>query len=304
MKTLSEDLALLGQLFDLTQIAQEKPDSYEVGRYYYWTNWFYRKFHSSEGAMHFPIYLPNGATNHFEGLVEQASFIAQHTQQATSIAEIGCGSGFNLRELARLQPDASYLGIDATAKHVKQARNFAQKQGLTNITFKQGRFDSLPVESESLDVIFAVESFCYSQDVRHDLAEVARTLRKGGKFITFDMYRQSAFEKASLDLQLASKLSAIGFAVAQWCKTSDFQQWGHEAGLQMLESMDLNEAIRPNLLRFQQDSRRMFEYVAWFRSLRGILPTTLLKHAMSGLIGPHTMTPEVQGYYRFVFQKI
>ncbi|TAE18269.1 MAG: class I SAM-dependent methyltransferase [Bacteroidetes bacterium] len=305
VNTLSQDLSLLARLFDLTRIAQEKPDAHAVGQYYHWTNWFYRKFHSAEGAMHFPLYLPNGATNHFEGLAVQASFVAEHAQQARHIAEIGCGSGFNLRQLARLQPTATYQGIDATAKHVRQARRFAQKEGLTNLTFRQGTFDSLPTESESLDMVFAVESFCYSQDLRHDLAEVARVLRKGGKFIIFDVFLQPDFDKASPSLQLASQLTAIGFAVAQWDKLTDLQQSSQDAGLQLLACTDLHATLLPNLSRFQQDARRLFEYAVWLRPLvrRGILPAPLLKHAMTGLLAPHAMRPDVQGYYSVVLQK-
>jgi len=306
--SLSNDLSLLARLFDLEQLAYENPDAQTVKRYYDWTNWFYRRFHSAEGAMHFPLYLPNGAEHHAEGLEAQAQFVQQQITQirAKNVVEIGCGSGYNLRTLARLENSCHYIGIDATALHVVQGGKFVQKNNLRNIDFLQGTFSKLPLLSESSDIIFAVESFCYSQNLAHDLAEVARVLRKGGQFIIFDVFLQPHFAEASPALQLASRLTAIGFAVADWDSLSNLQAIGRQVGLQVAVCEDLHTTLRPNLLRFQGDARRLFKQTRLLRTLLRwkILPAPLLKHAMTGLLAPYAMQENVQGYYKIVLEKI
>ncbi len=308
MPTLSSDLTLLASLFDLEQVAYESPNAQSVRQYYKWTNWFYRQFHSKEGAMHFPLYLPAGATNHAEGLAEQARFVATYLtpEKAQNVTEIGCGSGYNLRNLARLYPEVSYQGIDVTPLHIWQASAYTRKAHLRNITFQQGAFSRLPVAQASQDIVFAVESFCYTQNIKHDLAEVARILKQGGKFIVYDVFLQPDFDLASPALQLASRLTAVGFAVADWNRLSDLQQYAKEVGLHMEVCEDLHTTLRPNLLRFQQDTRRLFEKTKLLRLLSQwhILPASWLKHAMTGLLAPYTMHEQVQGYYKIVLTKL
>lgn len=304
---LSQDLSLLSRLFDLEKIAQEKPDIKTVHTYYQWTNQFYRYFHSAEGAMHFPLYLPERATNHFEGLAEQANFIQDQTHllEAQAIAEIGCGSGFNLRKLAEKNPQKQYHGIDATPLHVRQARRFAKREKLQNVDFQNGTFSSIPLGEASLDIAFAVESFCYSQDLRQDLQEVARTLRKGGRFVIFDVFLQPKYAQSSASLQLASQLTAVGFAVAKWDSITDLCAVCEDLGLEVISCEDLHETLLPNLLRFQKDARRYLTYTTYLSRLlpARFLPTTLLKHTMTGLLAPYAMHPEVQGYFRIVIEK-
>jgi arsenite methyltransferase len=303
MKSLADDLNLLSKLFDLDQIANENVDAHSVSRYYRWTNWFYRRFHSHEGAMHFPIYLPGQAKNHFEGLAEQARLIGEYVKPKQFVAEIGCGFGYNLRQLVKIQPEIKDVGVDASASHVKRAIRFAEHEHL-KLEFKQGIFSQLPLADSLADVVFAVESFCYSKDIKADLTEVHRVLKAGGVFIVFDLFRQPQFDLADDSNKLASLLSAKGFAVAQWQKLDEWLAIAERLDFQVLLTADLSSAITPNVIRIQKDSRKFIERLTKFQLIKNLVPDAVLRHAISGLLGPHLLAPELHGYYQVVLRKM
>jgi arsenite methyltransferase len=302
MKSLAEDLDLLSKVFDLDQVANEQVDAHSVTKYYRWTNWLYRRFHSREGAMHFPIYTPGHAKNHFEGLAEQARLISDYVKRKQSVTEIGCGFGYNLRQLNKVQAELKGIGIDTSASHVNRAIRFARRENL-KLEFKQGTFSRLPLMDSWADVVFAVESFCYSEDIKIDLAEVHRVLKAGGVFIVFDLFRQPSFVSADDSNKLASLLSAKGFALKQWQKLDEWLAVAECLGFQVLLTSDFSAAITPNVNRIQKDSRKFIERLGQFQWIKNLIPNAVLKHAISGLLGPHLLAPELHGYYQVVLRK-
>jgi ubiquinone/menaquinone biosynthesis C-methylase UbiE len=304
MNALNSDLGLLCKLFDLDGIANEKIDSHSVSKYYHWTNWLYRQFHSREGAMHFPLYLPGHAKNHFEGLGEQARLIDIYTKPEYHVVEIGCGSGYNLRQLLKIKPTLTCVGVDPLLKHVRQAIRFVKREGYSQVTFKQGKFHCLPLANSSVDIVFAVESFCYSENLVTDLMEVNRVLKVGGLFIVFDLFRQPRFDEANASIQLASKLTANGFAIAQWQKIDLWLHAAKSAGFQVHQVDELSEAIAPNLARLQKDSRSFFKRIAKLPFVSAFIPSSLLKHIITGLLSPHLMTCNAHGYFQIVLRRM
>ena len=64
------------------------------------------------------------------------------------ILDAGCGTGGNLINLAALLPEASFVGIDAAARQIEQARSHAMALGLHNVAWRVadlvgGRADDL-----------------------------------------------------------------------------------------------------------------------------------------------------------------
>ncbi|HET7722497.1 MAG TPA: methyltransferase domain-containing protein, partial [Acidimicrobiales bacterium] len=67
----------------------------------------------------------------------EALFRAAAVRPADTILDIGCGTGSSTRQLARLAPSGSALGVDLSTKMLERARAVAEREGLTNITFEQ-----------------------------------------------------------------------------------------------------------------------------------------------------------------------
>ncbi|NNE55809.1 MAG: methyltransferase domain-containing protein, partial [Flavobacteriales bacterium] len=132
--------------------------------YYKRTEPLYRKLHSREGAYHLPIKTSPDET-HKEKLLYQAKTIEKAIEEHgyTNILELGCGKGFNTIHLAKNHPDKKFTGIDLTPGNLE----FAKKESLRleNANFLQMDFDQLEIPSDEYDLVFAVETLCYSQNL-------------------------------------------------------------------------------------------------------------------------------------------
>lgn len=91
------------------------------------------------------------------------------------------------------------IGVDSSAELVAKATAAASKSGYTNVVFKVGRMEDLPLEDECIDVVI---SNCVINHARDKLAvfqEVIRCLRPGGKLIVTDLVTQGEFSQAALE---------------------------------------------------------------------------------------------------------
>lgn len=65
---------------------------------------------------------------------------ASDVGQPFSLCELGCGVGINLLVSAACHPQATLVGVDVHAEHVRMARAAAQAAGLTNVSFVHSDF--------------------------------------------------------------------------------------------------------------------------------------------------------------------
>lgn len=106
------------------------------------------------------------------------------------LADLGCGVGASLFYIyPRLQNPKSVLGLTLSPVQAKLAKNSAQELSLQNqVLFTEGDFTYVPLDNESLDVIYSVEAVCHAVEPEKYFREASRLLRKGGKLILVDDY--------------------------------------------------------------------------------------------------------------------
>lgn len=102
--------------------------------------------------------------------------IAAHLNGARRVLDIGCGEG----QIARLcvSSGASVLGVDPSLVQAREAR---RRGG--GPAYALGGAEGLPVASESVDLAIACLVFEHIPDAPAAIAEVARTLAPGGRFL-------------------------------------------------------------------------------------------------------------------------
>lgn len=112
-------------------------------------------------------------------------------QTNARIADLGCGVGASLFYIyPRLQNPSPALGLTLSPVQARLAQESASQLGLQNqIQFAEGDFTSVPLSSESLDVVYSVEAVCHAVDPEKYFKEAGRLLRKGGKLILVDDYQ-------------------------------------------------------------------------------------------------------------------
>ena len=97
------------------------------------------------------------------------------------VVDLGSGAGLDCFLAARkVGASGKVIGVDMTVAMLEKARENAKKYGFTNVEFRQGDIESLPVESNSVDVIM---SNCVINLAPHKdkvFSEAARVLKHGG----------------------------------------------------------------------------------------------------------------------------
>jgi SAM-dependent methyltransferase len=86
---------------------------------------------------------------------ERGAWRAAGIRSGAHVADIGCGHGVMLAELARIVgPAGGVVGVDRSLAALATAQDRTAAMGLNNVRVKQGTADATGLECESQDVVF------------------------------------------------------------------------------------------------------------------------------------------------------
>jgi len=101
------------------------------------------------------------------------------------VADIACGEGYLSVESARWAKRV--IGIDRSGDVLARAKALADRRGMTNITWKRGDMEKLPLETSSVDVALLSQALHHAANPARAVAEAARILRRGGRALVLDL---------------------------------------------------------------------------------------------------------------------
>lgn len=108
-------------------------------------------------------------------------------------ADLGCGPGQLVIELARRSPGLHVTGIDLSDEMIARGQGNARRAGVADrVSFRRGDAQQIPFPDASLDLVVSTLSLHHWSDPVALLDEIARALRPGGSFLIFDLRRDMA----------------------------------------------------------------------------------------------------------------
>ena len=133
------------------------------------------------------------------------------------VLDLGSGGGFDVFIAAKkLGATGRAIGVDMTAEMVGKARagipKFTEKTGLSNVEFRLGEIEHLPIADNSVDVVISNCVINLSPDKQQVWQEIARVLKPGGKACISDLALKKPIPESILK-SVAALVGCIAGAV-------------------------------------------------------------------------------------------
>ena len=151
-------------------------------------------------------------------------------QPGMRVLDLGSGAGFDaFLAWRKVGPTGRVIGVDMTDDMLARARENAEKLGATNVEFRKGQIESLPVESNSIDLVISNCVINLSPDQPQVFREIARVLKSGGQFAVSDIVLL-----ADLPEQVKNDVSAYVGCISGASPMGEYVRMALEAGLTSL----------------------------------------------------------------------
>jgi arsenite methyltransferase len=159
------------------------------------------------------------------------------------VLDLGSGGGIDCFLAARaVGPEGRVIGLDMTPDMIKLARRNAKKMGVTNVDFRFGEMEEMPLPDESVDVIISNCVINLSPDKDAVFREAHRVLRPGGRLSVSDIVVDGQLPQV-----IRENLNAWAGCIAGALDESDYLGKVRAAGFEQVEVLsreyaDLDEA--------------------------------------------------------------
>ena len=157
------------------------------------------------------------------------------------VLDLGSGGGLDCFLACRkVGASGKVIGLDMTPDMISLARGNAQKMGVSNVEFRLGEMEHMPVETGSVDVVISNCVICLSPDKDAVFREAFRVLKPGGRFFISDNVL-----KAELPQEVKENLDEWSRCVAGALERETYLRKIRDAGFAGLEIIQETAASNP-----------------------------------------------------------
>ena len=148
-----------------------------------------------------------------------------------TVLDLGAGGGFDAFLAARaVGPTGKVIGVDMTPDMVSLARTNARKVNATNVDFRLGEIEHLPVADGTVDVILSNCVINLSPEKQAVFDEAFRVLRVGGRLAISDVVAIAPIPEA-----LRTQAAALSGCIAGAAPLADVKAMLAKAGFKSVQ---------------------------------------------------------------------
>jgi sterol 24-C-methyltransferase len=219
---------------------------------------------SSGRAFHFAPLRPGQSFT--EALLRHEHFIAERLALRPGMValELGCGAALPMREIASFS-GAAVIGVERDRDQLHRARDRIHRAGLAQrCRLLQATHRHLPLERDSCDAVYAIETPWGGAERSMMLAELGRVMKPGAGLASYEWCLTERFDARRHDHRWLRHNIEAGFSLPRLERRQEIASALVEAGFEIIEERDLAQGAA--------------QRAPWYQPLKGAV------FSLSGLI--------------------
>jgi len=154
-------------------------------------------------------------------------------RRGDTVLDLGSGAGIDCFLAANATgPTGRVIGVDMTDEMLDRARKNAERGGYSNVEFRKGVIENLPVPDSSVDVVISNCVINLSPDKARVFSEIHRVLKPGGRMLVSDIVLA-----APLPDEVRNNIEAYVGCIAGALLAEDYLAVAKDAGFEVVEEL-------------------------------------------------------------------
>lgn len=155
--------------------------------------------------------MPTGATESFAGCGNPVALAS--LKEGEVVLDLGSGAGLDMFVASKKVGDTGkVIGVDMTPAMIEKAKKNAEELGITNVDFRFGDIEDMPVDDNSVDVVISNCVINLAPDKGKVFNEAYRVLKPGGRLMVSDIVLSKPLPKEVED-EVVTYTGCIGGAI-------------------------------------------------------------------------------------------
>lgn len=160
-----------------------------------------------------------------------------------TVLDLGSGGGIDVFLAAnKVGEKGKVIGIDMTPKMVETAVTNAKEGGYSNVEFKQGEIENLPIENNIIDVIISNCVINLTPNKINAFKEAFRVLKPNGRILVSDIVTEG-----EIPIEIRKNFQAWAGCIAGAMDKEDYLDTITKAGLKDVEIVSEQLFTEPNM---------------------------------------------------------
>ena len=155
--------------------------------------------------------MPISATESFAGCGNPVALAS--LSEGEVVLDLGSGAGLDMFVASKkVGENGKVIGVDMTPAMIEKAKKNAEELGITNVDFRFGDIEEMPVEDNSVDVVISNCVINLAPDKGKVFREAYRVLKPGGRVMVSDIVLSKPLPTEVRD-QVVTYTGCIGGAI-------------------------------------------------------------------------------------------